>query len=68
MDEANLNEGIRLTYELDERLLSNELLKVVSRDSSINFQQTIPCWKGDLMRKMMEHVSRAEIVHFILRN
>jgi hypothetical protein len=60
-------QGLRLTHELDGRLLSNDFLKVINWDMGIGFGQTIPCWKFNLMRKIMEQVSIGEIVHNSLR-
>jgi len=60
---VSFDEGLGLTHEIDGQLLSNEFLEVITRDPCVGFRKNIPCWKDNLMRKMMEKVSRSEIGH-----
>jgi hypothetical protein len=50
----NSNQGPRLPHEINQRLLSLNVLKVISRDLGVRITQNIPRWKGISMRKMME--------------
>jgi hypothetical protein len=50
----NFNEGLGLTHGIDGWLLSGELMKVINRNSGVGFGKTIPHWKFNSMRKMME--------------
>jgi hypothetical protein len=63
---VNFNGGPRLIHKLDGRLLSIKIMEVITRDMGVSFGQTIPCWKGNSMRKMMEYVSRGKLAIILL--
>jgi hypothetical protein len=54
MEWKKLDQGLRLTHELDERLLSDEFLEAITQDLGVRLGKNLPRWKGNLMRKMME--------------
>jgi hypothetical protein len=58
MEWKKLDQGLRLTCELDERLLSDEFMEAITPYSGVHLGKNLPRWKGNLMRKMMEQVSR----------
>jgi hypothetical protein len=54
MEWKKLDQGLRLTRELDERLLSDEFLEAITQDPGVRLGKNLPRWKGNLTRKMME--------------
>jgi hypothetical protein len=49
-----LDQEIRLTYDLNERLLRDEFLEAITSYPRVVFGKTIPRWKGNSTRNMME--------------
>jgi hypothetical protein len=54
---VNFNQWLELIHEFDGRLLSIDLLKLITRDTDVDFGKNIPHWKGNSTKKTIGHVS-----------
>jgi len=54
MEWKKLNQGLRLTCELNELLLSDKFLEAITQDPGVRLGKKLPRWKGNSIRKMME--------------
>ena len=54
MEWKKLDQGLRLTHELDERLLSDKFLEAITQDAGVRLGKNLPRWKGNSKRNMME--------------
>ena len=54
MEWKKLDQGIRLTHDLNELLLSDKFLEAITQYMSVLLGKMLPRWKFNSMRKMME--------------